>query len=125
MMMGPAASSLITLFALVAWLICFAAAAYNYWSAYVEARPRLPPKFQDDGTARLALDTLISDPAFAPKRLRKQYLISCVWGSISAIPLAVFALAQGYFVGAGIMTAMGVCGAGVAFYRWRKCKDLP
>jgi hypothetical protein len=124
MMIGPVASSLITLVALVVWLICACIAGYSYWSAYLEARPRLAPQFQDSRIARLALDTLIWDAAIAPKRARRQYLISHVFAAISAIPLAVCVWVHGQFVGAAIFTALGVCGAGVAFYRWRKYKDL-
>jgi hypothetical protein len=67
---------------------------------------------------------VIWNPAIVPKRARRQYLIFHVFASISAISLAVCVWAQGQFVGAAIFTALGVCGAGVVFYRWRKYKDL-
>jgi hypothetical protein len=119
-MIGPAASS-VTLIALVVWLICACVAGYNYWSAYAEVQPRLPPQFRDN--PGLALDTFVWDPAIAPKRARRQYFIFQILGSISAIPLAVCAWAQGQFIGAAIIAAIGVCGAGVTFNRWRKYKD--
>ena len=121
---GPVASSFIVLIALGAWLICAGVAAYNYWSAYAKVRPRLPPQFQDSRTAMLALDTLIWDPAIASRCARRRNLLFQLCGSVSIVALAICAWARGQFTGAVIATAIGVYGAGVAYNRWRKYKDL-
>jgi hypothetical protein len=106
------------------WLLCWSAAAYNYWSAFAEVRPRLAPQFQNSRTVRLVLDTFIWDPASASKRARRQYLISHIFASIGAIPLAALAWIWEPVRVAVIVAAMGVLGVTITFNRWRKYRSL-
>lgn len=116
-------TGLILLIALAVFLICFMAGAYNYWSAVAEVRPRLAPKFQDNQSAWLALDTFIWDSAI-PRRARRQYFTAQIFSSIGMIALAVFIWTSEPLPAALVGTAIAVGSTGVTLYRWRKYRDL-
>lgn len=107
---------------LVIGAVSFAAAAYLGTVAFHEARPKFPLQFQDEHSARYAMDNLVwSRPV--SNSTRRKYLMSTVCLGIAAACAALGFAIHGSLAGAIGFGGVFVVAMSVALTRFMKHRD--
>ena len=102
--------------------VSFAAAVYLGTVAFHEARPKFPLQFQDEPTARYAMDTLVwSRPA--SDATRRKYLMSGLCAAIAAACAALSFAVHGSLTGAVGFGGLFVIVMSATLARFMKHRD--
>lgn len=102
--------------------ISFAAAAYLGIVAFHEARPKFPLQFQDEATARTAMDHLVWNRPVS-NSTRRKYLMSIVCLGIAAACATLGFAIHGSLAGALGFGGVFVFAMSVALARFMKHRD--
>lgn len=102
--------------------ISFAAAAYLGTVAFHEARPKFPLQFQDEPTARYAMDSLVWNRPVT-NGTRRKYLASIACLAIAAACAALGFAIHGSLAGAIGFSGVFVIAMSLALARFMKHRD--
>ena len=107
----------VILILLVSTLAALGAGAYCYTVAFTQARRHFPLEFQNEHSARYALNTLIWNRS-VPVNEQRKYLWSLTFASVAFGCLTLFITAQGLAFGALLMGGVFVIGVVITAKRW-------
>jgi hypothetical protein len=119
-MVMSTASAIIFGFAAVFLLI----AGTEGMSAHERARVHFPTQFRDGELARYAMDTFVWMPALVPRAIRRQYLRSFIFASVSVGLLSLFFFMQGEIFGSLTFAIVFTVMTTQSITRWFKYRRL-
>lgn len=91
-------------------------------NALQQIRPDLPPPFQDEDSARSALDTYIWERRF-PAESRRKYLLSVAFSAMAFICIAIGAYNADHHLFASVSGLLVIVAVGYGLLRWWQYRD--
>ena len=103
-------------------MLFFVISGTLYFSALTQAKPFFPAALHDDLTMRFAMDSFIWERS-VPVRLRRNYLLSLVFGGLGIASIAIGAYLEKSLMLAMVFGCMSLGTFLAILIKWRRYRD--